>query len=395
MSAANGRIAVLVMALMLTMTSVNGLAYREDIQVSVAVDGVVTKTFYTESATVSAILEEGGFVLAEGDISIPSGRTAIYSNRTVDVHTMKKVNVFAGEKQYTVDTTATTTDELEKEHPYIAGETGAIVLMETGKSGSVVDGGSYTVKEAFNVNIYADCGNFPVMIADGTVADAVALSGLTVAAEDLVMPPMSSELYEGVEIKITRVSTTEETQNIPLPYEVEYRINKGLKPGQEVVVSEGVAGEMTIHNVIKYHDGVAVSYDSEESVVTPAVNKVVECGVWNVKRDDQNAAPAVGTVNGYAYSKVISAKATAYCDKGKTASGIQSKVGVVAVDPRVIPLGTRLYIEATDGSWSYGVCLAGDTGGLIKGNRVDLFYNEYDECMQFGRRNCNIYILAD
>ena len=103
----------------------------------------------------------------------------------------------------------------------------------------------------------------------------------------------------------------------------------------------------------------------------------------------------MGTVNGYSYSKVITAKATAYCDKGKTASGIQSKVGVVAVDPRVIPLGTRLYIESTDGSWSYGVCLAGDTGGLIKGNRVDLFYDSYNECIQFGRRSCNIYILSD
>ncbi len=395
LKAVSGRMAILVMTLMMAATSVNGLAYRGSIQVNVAVDGIIAKTFYAETANVGTILEEGGFVLSEGDVTSPAEGTNVLNNTTVDIYTKKKVDVFAGETQFTVETTATTTRELAKEHPFIAGETGAIVLMETGKSGAVVDGGTYVVKDAYGVNVYADCGTYPVMIAEGTVAEAVALSGLTVEENDIVMPPMTSEVYEGVEIKITRVSMEEESQNIPLPYDVEYRINKSLKPGEEVVVTEGSNGEMLIHNVITYHDGVAVGYESEESVVTPAVNKVVECGVWNVRRNDQNAAPPVGTVDGYAYSKVIKAKATAYCDKGKTASGIQSKVGVVAVDPKVIPLGTRLYIEATDGSWSYGVCLAGDTGGLIKGNRVDLFYDEYDECMQFGRRNCNIYVLSD
>ena len=394
-SALHFRVATLVMALMLAMTSVNGFVYKESVQVNVNVDGIIAKTFYAETATVGSLLSQGGFTLSEGDVTSPSADTVVLENETVNIYTMKKVNVYAGEKQYTLETTATTTDELEVEHPYLAGENGAIVLMETGKSGRVVDGGNYSVKEAFNVNVYADCGNYPVTLAYGTVSDAIALSGLTVGANDLVTPPMTSELSAGVDIKITRVTQTEEIQSIPLPFDVEYRINKGLKAGQEVVTTEGSAGEMVIKNVITYHDGVAVSYDSEESLVKPSVNKIVECGVWNVKGNDQNSAPAIGTVNGYAYSKVIGAKATAYCDKGKTASGIQSKVGVVAVDPKVIPLGTRLYIESTDGSWSYGVCLAGDTGGLIKGNRVDLFYDSYNECIQFGRRSCNIYILAD
>lgn len=78
---------------------------------------------------------------------------------------------------------------------------------------------------------------------------------------------------------------------------------------------------------------------------------------------------------------------------GITASGMRAQVGVVAVDPRVIPLGTRLYIEAVDGSWVYGNAIAGDTGGAIKGNRVDLFFDTYDECIKFGRRKARVYIL--
>jgi len=67
--------------------------------------------------------------------------------------------------------------------------------------------------------------------------------------------------------------------------------------------------------------------------------------------------------------------------------------GVVAVDPKVIPLGTKLYIESPDGSYVYGCAVAGDTGGAIKGNRIDLFMDTYSECMQFGRRTMNVYIL--
>jgi 3D (Asp-Asp-Asp) domain-containing protein len=78
---------------------------------------------------------------------------------------------------------------------------------------------------------------------------------------------------------------------------------------------------------------------------------------------------------------------------GITASGTYAKVGTVAVDPRVIPLGTKMYIVSTDGSYVYGYCTAEDTGGGIKGNKVDLFYNTRNECMQFGRRSVRVYIL--
>jgi uncharacterized protein YabE (DUF348 family)/3D (Asp-Asp-Asp) domain-containing protein len=80
-------------------------------------------------------------------------------------------------------------------------------------------------------------------------------------------------------------------------------------------------------------------------------------------------------------------------DYGITASGTQAKVGTVAVDPSVIPLGTKLYIENEDGTGSYGFATAEDKGSAIKGYRVDLFYNTYQECIEFGRRRVIVYIL--
>ena len=78
---------------------------------------------------------------------------------------------------------------------------------------------------------------------------------------------------------------------------------------------------------------------------------------------------------------------------GITASGTKARPGVVAVDPKVIPLGTKLYIESLDGRADYGNAIAEDTGGAIKGNRIDLFFNSRSAALNFGRRNVKVHIL--
>ncbi len=92
------------------------------------------------------------------------------------------------------------------------------------------------------------------------------------------------------------------------------------------------------------------------------------------------------------YSNVMSMEATAYLPtdgsgSGITATGVRATHGVVAVDPRVIPLGTKVYIPG------YGVALAADTGGAIKGYKIDLCMESYADCMRFGRRNVTVYVL--
>lgn len=86
--------------------------------------------------------------------------------------------------------------------------------------------------------------------------------------------------------------------------------------------------------------------------------------------------------------------ATAYSNLGngkwgsQTATGVTCRRGIVAVDPRVIPLGTRLYVEG------YGECRAMDTGGAIKGMRIDLFMDRESECNRWGRRRVQVYVLG-
>jgi len=86
--------------------------------------------------------------------------------------------------------------------------------------------------------------------------------------------------------------------------------------------------------------------------------------------------------------RILTMEATAYTWTGnRTASGTWPAVGTVAVDPKTIPLGSRLYVEG------YGEAVAEDTGGLVKGNIIDLYFPTESECWEFGRRQVEVRVL--
>ncbi len=203
------------------------------------------------------------------------------------------------------------------------------------------------------------------------------------------------------EIKIEETIVTEEAVlengTIEMPAD-------DLYVGETFVSNPGNTGLSKKTYSVRYENGVAVSKVlTNEEIITKPTDKIVFVGT---KEKQIKTIAGTYATKPASYKRYIDVSASAYdlsyasCGKrpgdrgyGVTASGMRAQVGVVAVDPRVIPLGTKLYIEAPDGSWTYGSAVAGDTGGAIKGNRVDLFFNTYSECMQFGRRTARVYIL--
>ena len=186
------------------------------------------------------------------------------------------------------------------------------------------------------------------------------------------------------------VAETEE-----IPYNTIKRLNTSMAAGETQTVREGQNGEISRTVKIKYVNGVEVEKTViNETVVSNPVDKIVEYGSANTIK------PANGG-SALSYKYVIQCEATAYDLSpeenggygGQTATGVPLDKGVIAVDPRVIPLGSRVYVEALDGSWSYGYAVAADTGGAIKGKRVDLCFRTRSECIQFGRRKCRVYVL--
>ena len=185
--------------------------------------------------------------------------------------------------------------------------------------------------------------------------------------------------------------------------------NPYLYEGQTAVIQQGSNGEKTISYKIRYENGKETSKVLiSEKITKIPVDTIVEVGskplpAYSNKTGFKSVTN--GTIPQYKDCFVVNASAYdlsfASCGKnpgdrgyGITASGMQAQYGVVAVDPKVIPLGTKLYITSLDGSWTYGEAIAGDTGGAIKGNRVDLFFDSYSECINFGRRQAMVYIIG-
>lgn len=149
-------------------------------------------------------------------------------------------------------------------------------------------------------------------------------------------------------------------------------------------------------------DELGVTYDSDKEKVVPEESALITYNMDVTVKDKVDAMSPLDFDVDLSTARVITCEATAYtaaADEcwpyadGLTATGVKCQVGVVAVDPKVIPLKSKLYIETADGSFVYGYCTAEDTGGAIKGNKVDLAMNTKADCFQFGRRQVKVYIL--
>ena len=183
-------------------------------------------------------------------------------------------------------------------------------------------------------------------------------------------------------MNISLTSITEKTVAVTkeIPFETIQRPNPKMAIGTQKVVQEGKNGVSSSISKEIYHGKELIETKFvEEKISTPVQNKIVEYGT-------------TGIIHGHAYTKSIKAKVTAYTPydagcNGITATGTTAKKGVIAVDPNVIPLGTRVYIPG------YGVAVAQDTGGAIKGNRVDVCYMSKNEAFSWGVRNVPVYIL--
>lgn len=219
-----------------------------------------------------------------------------------------------------------------------------------------------------------------------TVADVLDNLDIKLNKLDRVSLPLDEIAKDGMEIKIDRVVVENIENKIEIPFETESRENKDMFEGEKKVITKGEVGQKTESLKNTYVNGVLETTEVLKSEITKdPVKEVVEVGTKK------------GTVapNGKNAKRVIVMQATAYDPTAgsKTAMGTRARVGAVAVDPKVIPLGSKLYIESMDGFASYGYATAEDTGGAIKGNRIDLFYNSNAEANRFGRRNVKVYVL--
>jgi 3D (Asp-Asp-Asp) domain-containing protein len=246
-------------------------------------------------------------------------------------------------------------------------------------------------KSNVEITIFAD-GCIVAVSANGkTVAELLKQQNISLGANDVVEPSLDTRLEVSGTIVVTRVTSRTVTVDEIIPYTQNRIANEYIPKGSEKIISSGKNGSKTVTYEITYKDGTEVSRRAVSEVVrTAAVDETIEYGSGGTI-----LTPEGETLK---YSHKIDGQATAYTTEGYkwkyTRSGTVARVGAIAVDPKVIPLGTVVYVSSPDGdSWTYGTAVCEDTGGAIKGNIVDLFYNTRGECWQFGRRAATIYVL--
>ena len=267
------------------------------------------------------------------------------------------------------------------------------------------------IKVQRSVTVTVDhCGELlSVHAKDETVASLLKRLNIQVDGSTAVSAPLEMTVTEGMKITVTRSVQNTETYTAAIPYEITYCYDTTLPAGQESVVTEGVDGLLLCTANVVYLDGQETSRTVlEQTVIRQPVNKVVAVGTGTdipvskfsdrglVITDDQIILPTGEVLT---YTGTMQAKGTAYthtdagCDM-YTATQTVVHIGTVAVDPRVIPWGTRMFIVSNDGAYIYGVSTAEDCGSSIKNDRIDLYFPTRGECLEFGVRDCTIYFLG-
>lgn len=238
-----------------------------------------------------------------------------------------------------------------------------------------------------------------------TVEKILADSEIKVESLDYSEPPLETTIEEGETIKFFKVKEVLEDVERSIPFEEVLTKNKDLDYNVKNVLQKGKEGIEVAKVKKKYiNDELVEETTVKKEVLEKPVSQLVEKGTRQlVATATRGSGPkpanldsSKGTVmNATAYDLSYASTGKRPGDRhyGMTASGTKARPGVVAVDPKVIPLGTKLYIESLDGRPDYGYASAEDTGGAIKGNKVDLFFESSAEVRKFGRRKVRVHIL--
>ena len=238
-----------------------------------------------------------------------------------------------------------------------------------------------------------------------SVSELLVREGIAVGPLELVRVSSNDS---GIEMDIASDFVVYETEEEAIPYTTVYATDYSIPKGETRVTREGEEGTRKVVYEIVFADGEYVSRQRVVEVNTAPVDEVVSTGtlVTSAASGD-TIASVINESDGSGYlilksgdslhfSRTMNIRCTAYTSGvGKvgtiTYTGTRVHVGCVAVDKRVIPLNTRMFITTANGSYTYGMAKAEDTG--VYGSTVDLYMNSYNECIQFGVRSSVAYIL--
>ena len=250
------------------------------------------------------------------------------------------------------------------------------------------------IEKAFEITLLDGDEEKKVWSTSNTVADFLKQYNIQLNEFDRVEQKMDELVVPASEIQVVRVEKVTDVVEEETNFAVETKKEDSLLKGKEKIVQNGVNGTVSRTYEVVKENGKEVSRNmmSEKTIKEPT-KKIVAVGTKvmtaSVSRGTNSSEAPTGGKEFY----VTATAYTAYCNgcSGITATGVNLKsnpnLKVIAVDPSVIPLGSKVWVEG------YGYAVAGDTGGAIKGNKIDLFMSSKSEAYDFGRKKVRVKIL--
>jgi 3D (Asp-Asp-Asp) domain-containing protein len=281
--------------------------------------------------TVGSFLKQSGLAVSPRDRIYPSPETPLRGSMNITIEHPKRVCLADGDGRETIDTFAATVDELLREQ------------------------------------------------------------GISLGPLDQVSVALDTPVSDGMVVQIQRVVQTVTKSKRVIPFQTVRRKSSRLNAGQQRVLTRGVEGWLETEIVTVYVNGRKVRQVTSQHLVQAPVTQVILVGTKPqppASFTTLTARPSRDAGAGH-FVRRLTVEATAYVAGGRTATGAPAEPGVIAVDPNVIPLGSRLYIPG------FGTVVAADTGGAIRGNRIDICMASERQAEAWGRRVITVYVVSE
>lgn len=361
-------------------------------QVSVNADDKTISTL-TSTGDTFKILEKIGVEIAEGDKVERCDN--VDGSLKLDVKRAFEVSVSKGDKVVKLKKVGGTVKDALDSSGIEMGENDVCNFSE---DKSLEPGMNIIIGEKVRIKLVADGEAKEICVPVGTVESALKSIGFEILPEDIVNVDVTSQVYDGMEISVGRVTYREFSKIEDVPFKTVIKKSHLLDDSQRQISAQGKKGEKEVFFKETLVDGKVVNSEEISSrIVCEPVDEVIVEGTrkLNFKNDVQNALHNSSQNINTKGSRMVSGSATAYtASRGaRTSTGAIPTQGVtVAVNPRIIPYGKRLSIKTTDGKLIWKG-IAQDTGGALKSGSavVDIFMNSKADCMRFGRKKVNVY----
>ncbi|MDQ0414928.1 uncharacterized protein YabE (DUF348 family) [Mesobacillus stamsii] len=354
--------------------------------VALTLDGE-ERVIKTHANTIEDLFNDLNISLRSEDYLSLAAHTEVKNNLSVVWKPAKQVEVIQDQETKKYWTAADTVADFLKEQ--------SIVIKEHDKlspnpDAKIKQDAKIAIQRAFPLKVVVGGKEQDVWSTSTTVADFLSQQGITLNKMDRVEPALKQTVTKDAVINVIRVEKVTDVVEEPISYAVITKNDSQLEKGKQKVVSEGQEGLLTKEYEVVLENGKEVSRKLiTEKKVKEKQDKIVAMGTKvitaQVSRGSSESSAREFYVSSTAY--------TANCNgcSGYTATGINLKanpnVKVIAVDPRVIPLGSKVYVEG------YGYAIAADKGSAIKGNKIDVFFASLSDAYRWGRKTIKIKIL--